>query len=142
TEGGLDAAGREGELRPCMDALRAAGIRVSLFIEPAERQIEAAFRLGAPLVELHTGKYCDSEGAAAEAELARLRSAAGLAHRAGLQVNAGHGIHLGNLAGILTLPNLHTLNIGHSLIARAVFIGLEAAVREMLAGMAAYKGGE
>lgn len=138
TEGGLDSAGRERELRPCVDALRAAGIVVSLFIEPDARQIEAAVRLAAPVIELHTGRYCDAaDKASREREWRRLDQGARLAHRLGLQVNAGHGIHLGNLPGILTLPHLHTLNIGHSIVARAVFIGLEAAVREMLEGLAA-----
>jgi len=141
TEGGLDAAGQEAALRPSIQALRSAGIAVSLFIEPGRHQLDAAVRLGAPIVELHTGRFCELRGEEAETERLRLVRAAREAHTLGLQVNAGHGIHPGNLPGILTLPHLHTLNIGHSLIARAVFIGLEAAVREMLDGMAAYRGG-
>jgi pyridoxine 5-phosphate synthase len=142
TEGGLDASGQEAALQAPIRALREAGIAVSLFIEPARRQLEAAVRLGAPIVELHTGRYCDLRGAEAEAERLRLVRAAREAHGLGLQVNAGHGLNTGNLPGVLTLPHLHTLNIGHSLVARAVFIGLDAAVREMLDGMAAYRGGE
>lgn len=142
TEGGLDAAGQEAALRPAIAALRAAGIVVSLFIAPDPRQIEAAVALGAPYIELHTGTYCDATGAAADAELQRLIEGARLAHRLGLKVNAGHGINLNNLPGILRIPHLDTLNIGHSLVARSVFVGLREAVAEMLRGMALYRGGE
>lgn len=142
TEGGLDAAGQFAALAPTVRALSGAGIRVSLFIDPEPRQIDAAVQLGAPVIELHTGAYCDAEGAAASAELDRLIAGARLAHRAGLQVNAGHGINTANLAGILRIPHLDTLNIGHSLVARAVFVGLRAAVAEMLDGMQRYTGGE
>lgn len=142
TEGGLDAAGQETALREPIRALREAGIVVSLFIEPDPRQLDAAVRLGAPVVELHTGRYCDLRGEPAEAERRRLVRAARAAHGLGLRVNAGHGINTDNLPGVLTLPHLDTLNIGHSLIARSVFLGLDAAVREMLAAMAAYLGGE
>jgi pyridoxine 5-phosphate synthase len=142
TEGGLDAAGQEAALREPIRTLREAGIVVSLFIEPEPRQLEAAVRLGAPVVELHTGRYCDLRGESAEAERRRLVRAARTAHGLGLRVNAGHGLNTDNLPGILTLPHLDTLNIGHSLIARAVFLGLDAAVREMLSAMTAYRGGE
>jgi len=131
TEGGLDAAGQEAALRPCVDALRAAGVEVSLFIEPERRQLEAAVRLGAPCVELHTGRYCDSHDAEADAELVRLAEAGRIGRELGLKVNAGHGINLDNLAGILRIPNLDTLNIGHSIVSHAVFVGLDAAVRAM-----------
>ncbi len=141
TEGGLDAAGQEHELRPCVEALRAAGIAVSLFIEADRRQLEAAARLGAPYVELHTGRYCDLAGAAAAAELDRLVEGGRIGAALGLRVNAGHGINLANLPGILEIPNLDTLNIGHSLVCQAVFTGLGPAVREMRAGMNAYRGG-
>ena len=141
TEGGLDAAGQEPALRPCIQALAAAGIAVSLFIEADDRQLEAARRLGAPFVELHTGRYCDLAGEAAEHELERLIRGAGVAHRLGLRVNAGHGIHLGNLPGILEIPHLDTLNIGHSLVARAIFTGMKSAVAEMVGAMAEYRGG-
>lgn len=142
TEGGLDALGQRDALRPNISALREAGIVVSLFIAPDPKQIEAAVTLGAPCIELHTGAYCDARGAAAEEELERLIGAARLAHREGLQVNAGHGINLDNLPAILRMPHLDTLNIGHSIIARAVFVGLREATAEMLRGMAAYRGGE
>lgn len=142
TEGGLDALGQEAALREPMRALAGAGISVSLFIAPDPRQIECAARLGAPYIELHTGTYCDARGAAAADELQRLIEGARLAHRLGLRVNAGHGINLDNLPGILRLPHLDVLNIGHSIVARAVMVGLEAAVAEMLGGMRAYRGGE
>ncbi len=145
TEGGLDAAGQFAELRPAVTALAAAGIRVSLFVAAETAQLDAAAELGAPVVELHTGRYCDlvtgRRADEARAELERLTAGARAAHARGLQVNAGHGINLDNLPGILDMPHLDTLNIGHSLIAQAVFTGLEAAVRDMLAGMAAYRGG-
>lgn len=142
TEGGLDAAGQRAALAPTVGALRDAGVTVSLFIEPDPRQIEAAAALGAPCVELHTGTYCEARGAAAGAELQRLIEGARRAHRAGLKVNAGHGINLQNLPSLLRVPHLDTLNIGHSIVARAVLMGFEAAVREMLDAMRAYQGGE
>lgn len=142
TEGGLDAAGQFAALQPTVRALSDAGIEVSLFIAPDPRQIDAAVRLGAPVIELHTGTYCESTGAAAAAELARLIEGARLAHRAGLKVNAGHGINCENLPGILRMPHLDTLNIGHSIVARAVFVGLRAAIAELSEGMSAYAGGE
>ena len=135
TEGGLDAAGQRAALEPTVRALRDAGIIVSLFIAADPRQIDAAVALRAPCIELHTGTYCDTHGAAADAELGRLIDGARTAHAAGLQVNAGHGINLQNLPGILRMPHLDTLNIGHSIIARAVFVGLHEAVAEMLRGM-------
>jgi len=131
TEGGLDAAGTLKTLGPVVERLRGAGILVSLFIDPEERQLDAALQVGAPVIELHTGTFCDAEGAAAEAELARLIRASEYAQEQGLQVNAGHGIHMENIANIMQIPHLDTLNIGHSIIARAVFVGLEAAVTEM-----------
>ena len=140
TEGGLDAAGQERQLRPTVRKLTEDGIAVSLFIAPHPRQVEAAARLGAPYVELHTGTYCDSRGAAARRELTSLRAAARLAHELGLKVNAGHGINLDNIRAILTIPHLDTLNIGHSIVARAVFTGLKQAVTEMRAAMRAYPG--
>lgn len=142
TEGGLDAAGQEDVLRPTVAALHDAGIEVSLFIAPDTAQIEAAARLGAPVIELHTGSFCDARGAAATEELRRLIAGARAAHALGLVVNAGHGINLENLPGILRIPHLHTLNIGHSIVARSVLVGMESAVGEMLDGMRAYSGGE
>ncbi|MDX9867289.1 MAG: pyridoxine 5'-phosphate synthase [Kiritimatiellia bacterium] len=132
TEGGLDAAGQQEQLAPTVAALRAAGIQVSLFIEPDERQVEAAAALGAPFIELHTGAYADRTGAAREEERARLERAAARAHGIGLRVNAGHGLTVGNVGPILELPHLDTLNIGHSIVCRAVAVGLVQATREML----------
>jgi len=139
TEGGLDVDGQFDAVNETVSRLSEAGIAVSLFIDPDPRQIKAAALSGAPFIELHTGTYCD-HGAAAG--LARVIGGARLAHRHGLRVNAGHGINLDNLAGILRLPHLEVLNIGHSIVARAVLVGMEAAVREMLDAMAAYRGGE
>jgi pyridoxine 5-phosphate synthase len=141
TEGGLNAAGQKGELAGPVQQLRAAGIAVSLFIDPDAVQVEAAAELGAPYVELHTGTYCDAAARDAGRELDRLVAAAARAHALGLKVNAGHGINLQNIVGILEIPHLDTLNIGHSLVARAVFVGLTAATREMMAAMAEYRGG-
>lgn len=139
TEGGLDAAGLRDTLEPTIEALREAGTAVSLFIAPEPRQIDAAVELRAPVIELHTGAYCEFAAAGAEreaeCELNRLIAAAIMAHDAGLQVNAGHGINLENVDAILSIPHLHTLNIGHSIIARAVFVGLREAVAEMLRKM-------
>ncbi len=131
TEGGLDAAGTLATLGPVVARLRDAGIIVSLFIDPDEAQIDAALAVGAPVVELHTGCFCDTQGDAAEEELARLIQAAKYGARHGLRINAGHGINMGNIAEVMRVPHLDTLNIGHSIIARAVFVGLEAAVEEM-----------
>ncbi len=135
TEGGLDAAGQCEALAPTIARLHAAGIRVSLFIEPAAAQIDAARALGADIVELHTGAFANAEGAAQHAELRRIHVAAEHAHGHGLQVNAGHGINYTNIAHIRTVPHLTDLNIGHAIVSRAVFTGLERAVAEMLARM-------
>ena len=135
TEGGLDAVRHENALTATIRRLQSAGVRVSLFIEPAHDQIEAAQRLGAEIVELHTGAFANAEGQAQKDELTRLRTAAELAHRLGLQVNAGHGINYTNIRLLHSVPHLAELNIGHSIVSRAVFTGLEAAVAEMLALM-------
>lgn len=132
TEGGLDAAGQFAALKPAIAKLKAAGILVSLFIEPSIRQLDAAVALGAPVVELHTGKYCDLSGEAREVELLRLVAAAKYGQGLGLQINAGHGLNYDNLAAfLLAVPHLVVLNIGHSIVARAVMVGLPQAVREM-----------
>lgn len=134
TEGGLEALGQFDALKPTIVRLKAAGIRVSLFIEPSIPQLDAVVRLGAPVVELHTGKYCDLAGEAREAELRRLVAAARHGHQLGLQINAGHGLNYDNLPRFLEqVPHLDTLNIGHSIVARAVMVGMEQAVREMKA---------
>jgi pyridoxine 5-phosphate synthase len=132
TEGGLDVVGQRRELAATCAALRDGGMAVSLFIDPEIRQVEAAAALGVPYVELHTGIYCESTGAAAAAELERLRMAAQHAHACGIRVNAGHGLSLENVAPICALPWLDTLNIGHSIVCHAVFVGLEGATRAML----------
>ena len=135
TEGGLDAVAFRKQLEPTVKRLQAAGIRVSLFIEPSPDQIEAAAALRAEIVELHTGAFANATGAMQKGELKRLRSAAEHAHKLGLQVNAGHGINYTNIQQIVSVPNLAELNIGHSIVCRAVFTGLESAVTEMLALM-------
>ena len=135
TEGGLDAAGQHDHLAPLVSELRAANIRVSLFIEPDARQIEAAIRLGAPVIELHTGRYADLSGEAQVAEVRRLTDAAALAAKNGIEVHAGHGLTLANVAPIAAIPQVRELNIGHSLIADAIFMGLGDAVRAMRAAM-------
>lgn len=132
TEGGLDCAGQKASLQPTVKRLQERGIVVSMFIDPDEEQIEASAELGAEFVELHTGAFANNVGAEREIELARLIRGAELAHSAGLKVNAGHGINYENIGDILRMPHLVELNIGHSIISRAVFTGLEAAVREML----------
>ena len=135
TEGGLDAAGQHNRLAPMVGALQAAGIRVSLFVEPDARQIEATLRLGAPVLELHVGRYAELEGARQAEELQRLAAAATMAAQQGIEVHAGHGITLGNVAPIAAIAQLRELNIGHALIAEAVFVGLDAAVRAMRSAM-------
>jgi pyridoxine 5-phosphate synthase len=135
TEGGLDAAGQIKPLTPTVQRLQKAGIRVSLFIEPDPAQIAAARQLGAEMIELHTGAFANATGAAREAELTRLRAAAEHAERFGIQVNAGHGINYENIRDILKIPHLAELNIGHSIICRSIFTGLERAVADMLAAM-------
>ena len=135
TEGGINAAGQFDRLAPIVAALRDAGVRVSLFIEPSAEQIEAAVRLGAPVVELHTGRYADLDAAGREAELRRLADAAALAAKNGIEVHAGHGLTVANVAPIAAIPQVRELNIGHSLIADALFVGLGEAVRAMRSAM-------
>jgi len=135
TEGGLDAAGQIDRLAPLVTALRDAGIRVSLFIEPDARQIDAALRLGAPVVELHTGLYAELSGDAQATELRRLADAAALAAKNGIEVHAGHGLTFDNVAAIAAIPQLAELNIGHFLIGEALFTGLDASIHRMRALM-------
>lgn len=137
TEGGLDAVGQARALQPTVLRLQNAGIRVSLFIEPDFTQIDAAVALKAESIELHTGAFANAVGDAQARELKRIREAADYAHQRGLQVNAGHGINYVNIAQIRTVDHLEELNIGHSIVARAVFVGLKTAVAEMLAAMRA-----
>ena len=140
TEGGLDAAAQIAALTETRRRLNAAGIEVSLFIAPDPRQVEAAARIGSQFIELHTGSFAEhfADVAEREREVRRLISAAEQAHALGLQVNAGHGLNCENLPALFCVPHLVELNIGHSIISRAVFIGLHAAVEEMLLVMAGY----
>lgn len=131
TEGGLDAAGQHNHLAPIVARLSDAGIRVSLFIEPDPRQIEAAMRLRAPVVEFHTGRYAHVEGEERAAELRRIADAAALAWKNGIEPHAGHGLTYDNVIPIAAIPQLAELNIGHYLIGEAIFTGLEDAVRQM-----------
>jgi pyridoxine 5-phosphate synthase len=133
TEGGLDCITHRAALEPTLKSMRDAGIRVSLFIDPDPAQIATAASLGAPVVELHTGAYAEASGAARDAELSRLIEAARLADEAGILVNAGHGLNYVNVKPILALPKLVELNIGHSIVSRALFVGMEQATREMVA---------
>ncbi|MFD1786047.1 pyridoxine 5'-phosphate synthase [Sphingomonas floccifaciens] len=131
TEGGLDAAGQHNHLAPMVAALIDARVRVSLFIEPDPRQIEAAIRLKAPVVELHTGRYAELSGDAQTAELRRLADAAALAAKNGIEVHAGHGLTFDNVVPIAAIPQVRELNIGHFLIGEAIFDGLGPVVRRM-----------
>jgi pyridoxine 5-phosphate synthase len=135
TEGGLDAMGQHNLLAPMVRELKGANIRVSLFIEPDPAQVEAALRLGAPVVELHTGRYCELEGEAQTAELRRIADAAALAAKNGIEVHAGHGLTFDNVVPIAAIPQLAELNIGHFLIGEAIFDGLAPVVRRMRALM-------
>ncbi|MBI2286791.1 MAG: pyridoxine 5'-phosphate synthase [Nitrosomonadales bacterium] len=132
TEGGLDVVRYFDAVKAASERCAAAGIRVSLFIDPDQKQIDAARRTGAPVVELHTGKYAEADSVPErEHELARIRVAAAHAHAQGLQVNAGHGLHYHNVQPIVAVPHIVELNIGHAIIAESLFIGLDAAVRKM-----------
>lgn len=135
TEGGLDAAGQHNHLAPLITRLNEAGIRVSLFIEPSPRQIEAAMRLRAPVVELHTGRYAHSTGEARTTELTRIAEAAALCAKNGIEPHAGHGLTFDNVQPIAAIPQLAELNIGHFLVGEAIFIGLDASIRRMRALM-------
>jgi pyridoxine 5-phosphate synthase len=131
TEGGLDAAGQIDALRPIVCALSDAGIRVSLFIEADPAQIEAAIRLGAPVVEFHTGRYAHVSGAQRADELRRIADAVALAAKNGIEPHAGHGLTFDNVGPIAAIPQIAELNIGHFLIGEAIFGGLEGSIREM-----------
>ncbi|HHH48994.1 MAG TPA: pyridoxine 5'-phosphate synthase [Gammaproteobacteria bacterium] len=132
TEGGLDVAGQEARMRDACARLAEAGVRVSLFIDADAAQVEAAKAVGAPVIEIHTGHFADAENTEQrQRELARVVEATRLGLELGLQVNAGHGLNYQNVQAIAAIPGISELNIGHAIIARAVFTGLEAAVREM-----------
>lgn len=131
TEGGLDAAGQQDSLKPAIDQLQQAGIRVSLFVDPERSQLDAAVRLGAPVVELHTGAYAERSGEGQARELTRIRDAARYAAERGLTVHAGHGLNYHNVQPIAATLEIVELNIGHSIVARAVIDGMAPAVAEM-----------
>ena len=132
TEGGLDVAGTIKRMKAACADLASVDIEVSLFIDPEFKQIDAALEAGAPVIELHTGRYADAENKLIQQqELLRIRQAAEYAHKAGLQVNAGHGLHFYNVEAICRIPQIVELNIGHSIIAQAVFSGLDQTVRDL-----------
>jgi pyridoxine 5-phosphate synthase len=135
TEGGLDAAGQDNHLKPFVERLLGANIRVSLFIEPDPRQIEAAIRLKAPVVEFHTGRYAHLEGEARAEELRRIADAAALAAKNGIEPHAGHGLTFDNVQPVAAIPQLRELNIGHFLVGEAIFTGLRSSVGRMRALM-------
>ncbi len=131
TEGGLDVAGQLPKMTDACKRLADAGIRVSLFIDAEPRQLDAALAAGAPVVEIHTGRFADAEGHAAEAELERIHRAVDYGVGIGLHVNAGHGLHYHNVQAVAALPGVEELNIGHAIVAQALFWGWEKAVAEM-----------
>jgi pyridoxine 5-phosphate synthase len=135
TEGGIDAAGQHNRLAPLVRALGNARIRVSLFIEADPRQLDAAKSLGAPVVELHAGAYCDTTGATRDAHLKAIRDCAAYGSSIGLEVHAGHGLGFETVGPIAAIPEIRELNIGHFLIGEAIFSGLDAAIRRMRALM-------
>jgi len=135
TEGGLEVAGNLAAISEACDRLGEAGIRVSLFIAPDIVQIDAAKAAGAPVIELHTGKFADASGTVQQHELARIQAAAAHARQLGLVVNAGHGLNIHNVHEIAAIPGIEELNIGHAIVAHALFVGWEYAIREMKALM-------
>jgi len=135
TEGGLDAVGGHNHLKPLIAKLRDAGIRVSLFIEADKRQLDAAKMLGAPVIEIHTGAYCEAQGEERTQHLARIVEAARHAEEIGLECHAGHGLAYDTVAPIAAIPSVMELNIGHFLVGEAIFIGLDASIRRMRQAM-------
>jgi pyridoxine 5-phosphate synthase len=135
TEGGLAVAADIPRMKSVVERLTSAGIRVSLFIAPDIKEIEASIKAGAHTVELHTGEYCNSKGKAQSVELSRIIEAAEVASNLGMEVAAGHGLHYHNVRDISSIPTIMELNIGHSIISRAVYVGIDAAVRQMLEAM-------
>lgn len=133
TEGGLDVCAHQTEVAAAVERLSAAGCRVSLFIDPDQQQLQAAADVGAPVVELHTGTYADCSGKLQQQELQRLVNASRFGNDLGLQINAGHGLHYLNVQDVVAIDEIVELNIGHAIIARAIFVGLEQATREMKA---------
>lgn len=141
TEGGLDAAGAQSHLKPIVAELTQAGVRVSLFVDPDPKQLDAAVSVGAPVVELHTGRYCEVEGGERRSELARIAAAAAHAAKIGLECHAGHGLNFDTVGPVAAIPNVVELNIGHFLVGEAIFSGLADAVRRMRALMDAARAG-
>ena len=140
TEGGLDVAGLYEELEPTVKTLQEAGVKISMFVDPDIHQIEASAKIGAEMVELHTGCFANAEkGCERDEEIERLRHAAQRGHELGVQVNAGHGINYENIRELFVVPHLKELNIGHTIVARSVRVGMQQAVREMRELMADYK---
>jgi pyridoxine 5-phosphate synthase len=135
TEGGLDVNGATTTLAPIVARLKAAGIRVSLFIDPDVAQMRAAHAVGAPVVEIHTGSYCNATGTARDAELARVREAAVTGRALGLEIHAGHGLSYDSVGAIAAIPEIVELNIGHFLVGEAIFVGLEESIRKMRAAI-------
>ena len=133
TEGGLDVIAQQAKIGDFCQTLAEQNIRVSLFIAPDLAQIDAALKVGAPIIEIHTGHFADSEGSAQQAELKKITHAVEYAHQAGLVVNAGHGLNIHNVHHMTAIPQLYELNIGHAIVARALMIGWQAAVAEMKA---------
>jgi len=131
TEGGLNVKGQQAHLKAYIGALKQKSIRVSLFIDPDPEQVKAAAKLGADIIELHTGRYCDTNGAERTPELVLLQKAAKLGHDLGLEIHAGHGLSYATVKPIAAIPEIMELNIGHFLIGEAIFNGLEASIREM-----------
>jgi len=136
TEGGLDARGEAAKLAPVVASLKAAGIRVSLFIDPDIEQMKAAHELGASVVEIHTGSYCEAKGLLQDKELARVNDAAIAGSALGLEIHAGHGLSYASVGRIAAIPEIVELNIGHFLVGEAIFVGLEEAIRAMRAAIA------
>ena len=138
TEGGLDVVGQKEALRSSVGHLESNGTRVSMFIDPDLDQVRASAEIGASMIELHTGTFANEQGEKRAHETARLKAAAELGHSLGLQINAGHGLTTKNLPDLFSVPHLAELNIGHSIVARSVFVGLKQAIAEFLAVMAHY----
>jgi pyridoxine 5-phosphate synthase len=141
TEGGLDVAGQFASLKPLVGRLVEAGIRVSMFIEADPRQLDASKALGAPVIELHTGAYCDAEGAARDREFARIKAAASHARAIGLECHAGHGLSYDTVKPVAAIASIMELNIGHFLVGEAIFVGLDASIRHMRRLMDEARGG-
>jgi pyridoxine 5-phosphate synthase len=131
TEGGIDAAGQQARLKPIVKALVEAGIRVSMFVEPDRKQLDASKSLGAPVVELHTGAYSNATGAEQQRLLEKVRAAAAYGASIGLEIHAGHGLTYENVQPVAAIPEIRELNIGHYLIGEAIFVGLEVSIRRM-----------